>query len=776
MSGFSYEDAAKPAATSSGGGFSYDEATSKPESSHPQGDIATQQLQHDLTTPAPRSTLQDVRQGVAHGLVSAGSTILGFPADLWHMLKSENKWALTRGAEAAGIITPEQGAAFREEGRKEVPTLSSLITGNTTPQPSFAEPDVGGSAWIARHVKELAKSHGKDVSSTQTVPGQYAETAATFVPLAAAAPFLGGAEVAPALRAVPAALVRYGLLPAATSETAGQLTKGTALEPYARVAGAIAPEAGFQAIGAAGRALNPMTGVMEGASPQQLQKAQQLLEESRAAGAPLTVPEALQSATGSGTRAGDLQRVVEQSPRGAEIMRPFMAERPGQTEALGRQTLGEISPTAGNPYEVPVRVQTAADATMQDAAAARTQQVDPFYKAAATDRVPAQDMSDFLKRIDGMIAKDKTGILSSELSDLRSRLIETPAKPGIPAQRVPTTTPTGATIYKTVPAVPPTPEVPIRDIENLDTARKFFRDRLDQPQWAQDPTTKAAQGQMSTLLGDLRQKMISASPDFAAGKNLYQNITETSFNPLQRSPTGQLAGAETFPKQTEILFNPNPLPNSENAVSKAVRDVAKADPEAASNMVRMHLERTFNEATQNNLPGANQFGGPKFAAVVSGNSQQAKNLEAAVRALPQGDLRWNALRKGLDIMEGMGTRQPVGSQTAFNAQIQKHLSQGHPAGEFLVQAASPGRWPSLVDRVYRHIMFDRNTGALANLFTTGSVADLQAIAQAGPRSLNGQMAVIAALAREGAPPKSKANDGLVPNYDAKGQWIGYSRP
>lgn len=61
----------------------------------------------------------------------------------------------------------------------------------------------------------------------KTVAGEYAQTAGEFAPAA-----IGGGG---------GALARIGraLIPAATSETAGQLTKGTEAEPYARVAGAL---------------------------------------------------------------------------------------------------------------------------------------------------------------------------------------------------------------------------------------------------------------------------------------------------------------------------------------------------------------------------------------------------------------------------------------------------------------------------------------------------------------------------------------------------------
>jgi hypothetical protein len=63
----------------------------------------------------------------------------------------------------------------------------------------------------------------------KTIVGDYAQTAGEFVP---------GALLMPEGSLATNAL-RYGLLPALSSETAGQLTKGTAAEPWARVIGGI---------------------------------------------------------------------------------------------------------------------------------------------------------------------------------------------------------------------------------------------------------------------------------------------------------------------------------------------------------------------------------------------------------------------------------------------------------------------------------------------------------------------------------------------------------
>lgn len=75
----------------------------------------------------------------------------------------------------------------------------------------------------------------------QTVPGEYARTAGEFAPMAAG----GGGPLAAAARVA---------IPAGLSETAGQMTKGTQAEPWARMGGALA---GSLIPRTAGRAVSP---------------------------------------------------------------------------------------------------------------------------------------------------------------------------------------------------------------------------------------------------------------------------------------------------------------------------------------------------------------------------------------------------------------------------------------------------------------------------------------------------------------------------------------
>lgn len=85
-----------------------------------------------------------------------------------------------------------------------------------------------GSASIGKAVDTLA---GAPVTSyqPQTTAGKYAKTAGEFIP---------GAMIGPG--GMTTKVVGYGIIPGLASEAAGQATAGTAAEPYARVAAALA--------------------------------------------------------------------------------------------------------------------------------------------------------------------------------------------------------------------------------------------------------------------------------------------------------------------------------------------------------------------------------------------------------------------------------------------------------------------------------------------------------------------------------------------------------
>lgn len=630
---------------------------------------------------ASRSMASDVAQGAGRGLVSGASSLVGMPADVANWVDRASRWIVAKGAEKAGIVSPEHAQRFIDQDNE----LHRYL----------------GSEGIEHGAVSAINAAGVPLDHAQTLPGKYAETVASFLPSAAAMP-----------GSLPGNVVKYGILSGLTSEAAGQATKGTSVEPWARVAGAASPLLPGLVKSASGH-LNPMRSTLTDLTPQQTTQAQALLDRSRAVGVPLTVPEAIQHVTGSATGLGDVQRVVEQSPHGGAIMKPFFSERPAQVEGYGRRMFDNISPTTADPYELAPRVQGIGEGAVQAARNETNAISQPAYNATANN--PHALISSA-----ALDAIKQQPALERALTAVRADPVRYGDLRGMPDNAMPV----------------------------LDAAKKYLDDFVESAKRSGENFAAANAGKAS---GDLLSIMDSEFPRYASARNIQAIRQRYVEEPLSRSPLGQLAGAETFPAQAKILFATNPLPGSEGSVRAAVAQVAKADPGAAQQMVRAHLEGAFNEATQANATGPNQFGAPKFTSVIAGNSQQAKNLQAAVTSLPNGGDRWKALRKGLDIFDAMGTRHHAGSMTDFNRQMRDGLAIGGASPEIIAAAASPAKWATFANDLKNRIIYARQTGVLARVFTEGDVQDLRALSGLGAtKTLKAQAALAAILSREGA--------------------------
>lgn len=548
-----------------------------------------------------------------------------------------------------------------------------------------------------------------------TTAGKYAQSGAEFVPAA----ILGPGNMA-------RNAVALGVAPGLASEAAGQATEGGAYEPYARAGTAVLAGAAGQWATAPNAAGVAISKAARGATPAQVDEAERLFEYAQGIGAPLTRAEALQHVTGGATQLGNLQRVVE----GSGEMRPFMAARPGQVEDAARAQFGRLGPVSQDPHGIGPAVGATAERTVKDVEGARSRATAPFYRSAASDNVPSSEMQQFVGQLDAAIASDKTGIVGGQLQELRSLLVDRPATPGVPAvpaQRTASPTPNGQ-IFTTVPgkpAKPGTPETYLTDIENLDRARKYLRDKVGMPQIGAEAITKEQGAAILGQLDALRQRMIAASPDFAAGKDIHQVITEKIVTPLMNGPIGKLAQKDLPTKKAiSVLFPENPLPGSEAAIGQAVAEVARRRPGAARELVRAHVESVFNEATQRLQSGANEFGGAGFAAMLRGNPQQAANLEAAITAL-RGGQTYQGFNRFLDVLEAQGSRQRIGSQTAFNQEVQAGLKTGGTVAEALSSLASVGtKLPSKINTRIEQWRMGGNVREIADILTNPAAAQL----------------------------------------------------
>jgi hypothetical protein len=183
----------------------------------PEADIDAYVAGEGLTPEALRnggeqpSTAMDMLKSAGIGLAKGAIGVAGAPGDLSDLL--------ARGSKAAGDYISGK------LGLEKSPELAPAIA--------------PGAADIQKHIEGVTG----EFYQPKTTAGKYAETAGEFLPSSLLGP--GGLGVK----------VGTGLTAALGSEAAGQYTQGSAAEPYARVAGALA---GGLTPGVVGRAITPL--------------------------------------------------------------------------------------------------------------------------------------------------------------------------------------------------------------------------------------------------------------------------------------------------------------------------------------------------------------------------------------------------------------------------------------------------------------------------------------------------------------------------------------
>jgi len=233
-----------------------------------------------------------------------------------------------------------------------------------------------------------------------TVLGNYAGTVGEFLPSALA---LGGGSVANALR--------YGVVPALSSETAGQLTKGTAAEPWARAGAAIATapvsnlaERGFL------RAISPYGG----ADPGRLSLAQVLDD----AGVPVSAgqrvgSEALrrrEGMTAAGQALNDTQREA--------LTRAALKTAGTDASRATPEVLAETAQRIGSVFDDVAR---GVDLTPEPATVTALAQANETYKQLAPKAAQAPLIGEIVKRMAGAF-RSGDAVPASTVNSWRSNL------------------------------------------------------------------------------------------------------------------------------------------------------------------------------------------------------------------------------------------------------------------------------------------------------------------------------------------------------------------
>lgn len=539
----------------------------------------------------------------------------------------------------------------------------------------------------SKDIQDVITSVVGDLHEPQTKAGEYARTIGEFVP---------GSLIGPGGLAAKAAQT---IIPAVASETAGQATKGKGYEGAARFVGALAG-GGLTALasrpGTATRALSNQ--MPEGVTAQMVDRAEGLMQQAKSQGIDLAWPEALSQVAGRPVLTNTM-RHLEGAPQTEARMSGFFGNRPQQVENATRNQLDTVAPVNPAPSSVGPAVSNTAKSALTDVRGLINKASEPFYQSAEGVMLSPQEMA-HVNRIPGFQQARDAVRNNPQLNSYVEHL-------------------------------------PDNSVGFLNEVKKLFDQQGTNAASKFNPQANQQVSAVNSKAAEaLKQIGIVKSPEYDVALQVQQQGRDKYLQPLLDGPLGKLAKKDSTTQDAiNTLFPKNPLPNSELEIETAVSALSKRNPGAASDLVRAHIEKTFNEYAKDLQSGANQAGGAKFRVQLIGNPQQRLNLRSAVEALPNGADRWTGFTKLLDTLEATGTRQNVGSRTAYNAELLKEQSKSGLVGETSKAVANPVNGVKFLADKYERYKLGRNLNELANVLTDPRSGDLlRSIAKEPPSS------------------------------------------
>jgi hypothetical protein len=613
---------------------------------------------------AKPTVLADIRNGMNTG---AAKALIGIPGMVPDLSAAAHSLANNY------LFDPVLNAVFGKPSNPEV-------------APGIDINKMFGSANLQKGVESVTGEFPKP----QTIPGKFTEAIAQNTPAA----LLGGGEGALARAAANV------IVPAVTSEAAGEASAGTKFEPLMRFLGGLF---GNTATGvAAARTAAPermVRAATAGVTPAEYDAAAALQARAAATGIPLSGPEAIQSATNSATRLGDVQRVVENSAGGGSQTARFYSERPGQVDAATGRTLDTIAPASAQPSTLGPQAAEAATNELADVNRGINTATRPAYQAAENH---IMDPADF-----DPIARDPA--FQASLKRLRNDEVLAP-------------------IYA---------HQPDNSVAVIDAVTKDMRDRgvalgnASNPGFSSQTAGRYTQGSAEArdIARDPARGGVQAYDDALTAQ---EQARLQNLNPLEQGPLGTVAAATDTRGAANAVLPPKPLTSGQNELVNAITRIEGQAPGVGAGLVRQRLADQYDSSAGRLVGGENQYGGARFAKDIAGTPQAETNLNAVTDALRVGP--WqpdgpppSSLQDLVEVLRATGMRKPQGSATAFNQQINKELSLPPVSLEAAAALKSGGLTiptiPTSVHDRARRAWLGRGTGQLADMFLAPDSVD-----------------------------------------------------
>jgi hypothetical protein len=503
-------------------------------------------------------------------------------------------------------------------------------------------------------------------------------------------------------------------LPAAGSETAGRITKDTGLEPYARFAGAVAGGGVSGALTRPRAATEALSEGLGGITRQQIDQAQALIQDAASGPNPirLTWAEALSQVAGRPVMSNTVRHLEASPGEGGEFLNRFYGARPDEVQGRVNEVAETLSPgQRARPSGVGPAATTAATDALEAARGDINLATHPLYHAGENAAVTQAELTYFRRAIPGFDEAAQTVRNDPQLA----RYVE---------------------------------HLPDNSVGFLDAVKQQLQQQARRQREGVEPGTGNAriaaglERDAGLLQGVVEQASRRGGGETAQAMATQAARREAEVTPLTQGPLGDLSRAQGGRTENAItaLFPKDPNAGSAAEIGEAVTRMRQQNPRAAADLIRQHVENAFNQAQNDVQSGRSQASGAKLRKDIFGNPQQRDNLRAAVSAsLPDGDVRFRGFERLMEILEATGTRQGIGSKTAYNANLDQILGQaGVGANAAKVAGNFPSKPFSFIADKYAQYNLGKNKLELAHILTDpGSAGMLRSLAEASPRTQKG---------------------------------------
>lgn len=524
-----------------------------------------------------------------------------------------------------------------------------------------------------------------------------------------------GAAATPVGKTIAASktLAMLGGAGGAASEAVGQAVEGSRSEGAARIATGFAAPLVLQ--GLLSLKNNPAQMIREATgkmTPEDFADAQRRLDVAKALGISLAAPEVFPASS-----VQQLMSDVAASKGGGQVINAFMANRPAQVKSAVQRELLDPIGAANTPDRNMAVAKDTATQVIKAAERARTATVDPLFHAARADVVPETVLDDIAKRAaaeNPFLDPVNRKAMDQFVSDMKAAA-QVPEAPNNAAAL-------GSLYRSTNTAIDPS---------NINATQ----------------AERASRGTLGVLNKLLGEKLKSASPNFAAGNKLYEQISKSVVDPLNAGPVGRVAGLHGFDASLPQNLNPvSVVADAKMARPESIRELYSqlntVNPQAFPGIVRTWLENAFDAATQRVQAGENRMIGANFAKGVYGTDQQIANFAETMRgvAVSHGAKDPDQFVKGaknlMEVLQMTGKVPNIGSPTGGRLPTNEMAQRSNVATTAELISTQPLAAPARALRVF---VGQRNYKKLAEILTDpDSVQKIEKLGKYNPSTTTAQ--------------------------------------